>query len=515
MARLRSGLWPLLAAIASGCASGSGTAPTGEPERVVPRRTATPVSTDIRVTIVQLNDVYEITPVGGGRWGGPARVATLLRRLEAWNPNTIAVLAGDFLGPSALGTARVEGERLAGRQMVAVLDAMGLDYATFGNHEFDFGTPAVLDRVESSHFEWFSSNVRDGAGQPLRGVDDIELLRFIGAAGDTLRLGLIGVTSTDMMPDDLQVTDPIETVRRRLALLADSTQVVVAVTHMPLSADVALAEALPDLDLIVGGHEHENVVLRRGPDLTPITKADANARSVFVHDLRWDPSTSTLDIESRLVSITDDIPNDPATQLEVDRWQEAGWAGFRAAGFEPGEVVAVVPEALDGLASSVRMRPTTLTDLIVAGMRAEVPGAAGAILNGGSIRIDDVIPVGPLTQYDVIRTVPFGGPVVEVEMTGLLLARVLDQGLRNRGNGGFLLTAGFARDEADRGWTVDGEALDPAGAYRVAVSDYLITGNEQGLDFLSADNPALTIGPEHRDIRLVLIDELRRRYGGG
>ncbi len=69
--------------------------------------------------------------------GGLARVATLRANLRAENPNTFTVLAGDLLNPSALSTAMVDGQRLAGRQMVDVMNILGLDYATFGNHEFD------------------------------------------------------------------------------------------------------------------------------------------------------------------------------------------------------------------------------------------------------------------------------------------------------------------------------------------------------------------------------------------
>src|SRR4029077_15296121 len=76
-------------------------------------------------TILHFNDVYEITPVEAGKSGGLARVANLLARLKARLPNLITTLGGDFVSPSALGTARVNGERLAGRQMVAVLNAIG------------------------------------------------------------------------------------------------------------------------------------------------------------------------------------------------------------------------------------------------------------------------------------------------------------------------------------------------------------------------------------------------------
>src|SRR4029453_16516021 len=60
--------------------------------------------------------------------------------------NTITVLAGDLFNPSAQGLARVEGERLYGRQIVDVMNAVGLDYATFGNHEFDLSRADFLKR---------------------------------------------------------------------------------------------------------------------------------------------------------------------------------------------------------------------------------------------------------------------------------------------------------------------------------------------------------------------------------
>ncbi|MEK7301710.1 MAG: bifunctional metallophosphatase/5'-nucleotidase, partial [Pseudomonadota bacterium] len=76
----------------------------------------------IHVTILHFNDIYEITPVSGGKEGGIARVATLRKQLLASNPNTITTLGGDLFSPSAIGTAQYEGDRLAGRQMVDVLN---------------------------------------------------------------------------------------------------------------------------------------------------------------------------------------------------------------------------------------------------------------------------------------------------------------------------------------------------------------------------------------------------------
>src|SRR4051812_9951893 len=70
------------------------------------------------ITFLHFNDVYEITAVEGGNAGGLARVARLRDTLKAQHPELITTLAGDYVSPSAVGTARVNGERLAGKQMV-------------------------------------------------------------------------------------------------------------------------------------------------------------------------------------------------------------------------------------------------------------------------------------------------------------------------------------------------------------------------------------------------------------
>src|ERR1051325_4592573 len=69
------------------------------------------------VTILHFNDVYEINAVEGGRAGGLSRVATTLKQLRRQHSPVLSVLAGDYLSPSAIGTAVVDGQTLSGRQM--------------------------------------------------------------------------------------------------------------------------------------------------------------------------------------------------------------------------------------------------------------------------------------------------------------------------------------------------------------------------------------------------------------
>ena len=495
------------ALIVTGCARtplvGDSAEATLPRQRIAPERSA-------ELTLLQINDVYEITPAEGGRSGGLARVATLRRQLLAEIPSTFTLLAGDFLSPSALGTARVDGERLAGKQMVAVLNAVGVDFVTFGNHEFDLSRDQLASRMAESQFAYISGNVFDKDGKPFPGAEPYRLIEVPAMSGDTLRIGVIGVTAPFNRADYVSYEDHTEVVKQQVGLLRPDVHILVALTHLSLAQDVALATEIPELDLILGGHEHENVQPWRGPDMTPIVKADANVRSVYVHRLRYDFDSRALDTDIDLELITDQIEDDPATAAVVDEWVNRGWDGFRASGFKPEAPVATITEPLDGREAVVRNQPTTLTKLIAQGMRRAAGDVDVAIFNSGSIRLDDVLPSGVVTEYDVIRVMPFGGEVWTVEMTGGLLDSVLTQGVKNKGAGGFLQVDGAMQEDVI--WFVNGEALLPRQKYRVAVNDFLVSGREQGLSYLMLDDPRMKKIEAHGDIRMAVIAELKRRY---
>ena len=111
-----------------------------------------------------------------------------------------------------------------------------------------------------------------------------------------------------------------------------------------------------------------------------------------------------------------------------------------------------------------------------------------------------------------LRILPFGGKVLGVEMKGSLLARVLEAGRANRGTGGFLQLANLAPGADGVSWSLGGKPLDPQKIYRIAITDYLLAGKEQGLNFLT--RTADGVGPvrEFRDIRFVLIEEMKARW---
>lgn len=496
----------------SACASlDAPPAPVSSPPSEVDAETGVPL------TLLHFNDVYEITPVEGGASGGLARVATLKRRLEAEAP-VITLLAGDFLSPSALGTAEVDGERLAGRQMVAVLNAVGVDAAALGNHEFDLSENAFRARMTEASFPMLSANAHAAPGHaPFPNVEPYRVFRVTSGQGahdaETVRIGVVSVVLPSNDADYVRYDDALA----RLSSLADSldaeTDVLIGLTHLTYEEDLQAAENIPALDMVLGGHEHENIQVRRGPNWTPVMKADANARTVWVHRLTAFPNADSVAIRSELLPITRGLPDDPEVGAEVDRWLRAAYAGFRENGFEPARLVTHLGEPLDGREAQVRNRQTNLGRLIATGF-AEAAGTEAALFNSGSIRVDDVLPEGGFTEYDAIRVLPFGGEVLSIRLPGDLLERVLEQGVENRGSGGYLQLARISRSLDGDGWSIGDEKIEDDGTYVVATSDFLVSGRETGLDYFNAEtNPDIEIVGRHGDVRRALISELVARYG--
>ncbi len=470
---------------------------------------ATPVFAEtVNFTLLQLNDIYEITPVQGGKMGGLARVATIRQQLLQQNPRTYTILAGDVFSPSALGTAKINDKPFAGQQMVAVMNSLGLDYATFGNHEFDISEDFFLARLKESKFTWFSGNVSDKNGKSFPQVPRSFIFNVKGDRGANIRVGLIGVTLGSNPANYVTYKDPIATAKEEVKALQGKVDIIIGVTHLAIETDRKLAESVPEIKLILGGHEHENIQQWRGEHFTPIFKADANARTVYIHNLSYDTETKKLKIDSRLQPVTDAIADEPNTAKVVQEWVKKGFDAFRVNGFNPEEVIGKTSVDLDGLESSVRNMSTTLTELIGRGMLNEVKDADLAIYNGGSIRIDDTIPPGNITQYDVIRILPFGGKIVAVEMKGYLLEKVLNQGIKNKGTGGYLQTSNVKLNAGT--WLIKGKPLESQKVYQVAITEFLVSGKEQGLEFLNLQAPGIKLMEEKRDIRMIVIDQIKQ-----
>jgi 5'-nucleotidase len=407
-----------------------------------------------RFTILQINDVYKIEGLEAGAVGGLARVRTLRKRLEAEGRPVLVLHAGDLLYPSVMS------KYLRAQPMIHVLnlldgDAAAFDpnmFVVFGNHEFDDRDPGtLLGRIAQSDFAWISSNtryrsVKAAPGEPfskrLENLRDV-VVKDLGG----VKVGIFGLT-IDSQPRDY-VAYEYEPADRRAAvtraldrLRAEKAVAVIALTHQDLEEDERLAREFPAVGLVVGGHEH--FFLRRKVGPTWITKADADATSVIVHDVRIS-SEGALSDEFQRVPLGASVEKDPA----VDEQVRASLAELAAAvkaqtGRELTEVVGETESLLEGVEPAVRGRETALgnflTDVIRDRMKADL-----GFVNGGAIRINDNIPPGPIRNYDLEGIFYFDNSVVSFEITGADLVDLLRTSVSkvHAGHGRFLQVSGI------------------------------------------------------------------------
>lgn len=448
----------------------------------------------IDINFIQLNDVYEIAPMDNGKEGGIARVATLKKKYVRENRNSFLVMAGDFLSPSVYNSLKYKGESVRGKQMVEALNAAGLDLAIFGNHEFDIREAELQQRINESAFRWIASNAfhkkngnigpfsATGSGNVNNPFPKTLIKTVTDDDGTVARIGFMAITLPFNKAAYVHYEDPLATAKQLYGQLKDSVDAVIAITHQAIEDDRVLAAEIPGLAFIMGGHEHDQRFEKIGE--VHISKSLANARSAYVISLRINKKTKSSSVSHKLEFINEQVAADSVTDAVVTKWMNIANESYAALGFKPGTVVADKLAPLDGRETEVRSYPTNLCKLIVSSMQAAAPQADAVILNAGSIRVDDMLKM-PVTQYDILRTLPFGGSIKEVDMTGEMLVKVLEAGVKNKGTGGFLHhNETLVYQNTGGTWSIGGTVINPSRTYRVALTDFLLTGGEANLGFL-------------------------------
>lgn len=450
----------------------------------------------IDVTLLQVNDVYEIAPLSGGKEAGMARVETVHKELLTQNPNTYLFMAGDFLNPSLIGTLKYEGEKIKGKQMIEVMNAMNFDLATFGNHEFDLKEKELQKRLNESTFQWTIANAKHKIGEATgpfyakkEGVKTFIPETFVihakDADGTHLKIGVFSVCLPVNNPDYVEFSDVFEAAKKAYHKLEKETDVVIGLTHLAIEDDKKLAAMLPNVPLIMGGHEHFNMIVPVGN--TVITKADANARTVYIHKLHYDKKTKKVTINSSLKSINESIKSDTEVDKVVNKWQVVLNDKVSEVVSSPNEVIYVAKEPLDGRETTIRREQTNLGKIIAASMQ-NATQADCAFFNAGSVRIDDQIH-GNVTAVDLFRALPYGGSVFVIDIKGDFLKKILNFGKDNKGKGAYLQRAQADWDNASKQWLINGKPLINSKKYAVAITDFLLTGYD--VPFLSHENKNL------------------------
>lgn len=430
-----------------------------------------------KITFLHTNDIYEISPKDGV--GGLAELMTLLRAERAKSAHSITTFGGDLISPSVMSGLT------KGKQMIDLMNALGVSVAVPGNHEFDFGPEVTAQRIAESTFPWLGANVLGRNGKPAVGLKETLTMKV----GD-ITVGFFGVLTpdTDVRSSpgkDIEFADVMEAADKAVRQLkAAGADIVVALTHLEIDQDRELAESVGGIDLILGGHDHDPITFYEGGVLIHKSGYDAHylgAIDLTVERKKQGGKTLVNVLPTWRMISTAGVAPDPEVKKLVDRYNAA----------LDSELAAVIGKAgvvLNLREIDLRTGETNFGDLVAEAMRAAV-GADVGLVNGGAIRGDRTYDAGAsLTRKDILAALPFSNVTVLLELTGADLLAALENGVSKveERAGRFPQIAGmtFVYDPAAPAGnrivevTVGGEPLEEDKIYRVATNEYVAGGGD-------------------------------------
>ena len=447
------------------------------------------------LTFVHLNDTYRIGDVDSGRTGGFARVATVVREIQAEGRDVRLLHGGDFLYPS------LESQLWDGLQMVDAmnfLDRLAPMYVVAGNHEFDRrGPEQLVAAVRASSFDWLGDNYAFKTGDA--DVDGALRREFI-VEHDGHRIGFFSLTlhvdeggnERDYVPID---PDYLWAAQQSLAALdAQDVDLIVGLTHLHVWQDQDVAKLkveYPNFLFVAGGHEHEPEFEASTESSAAIIKGASNARTIWRIDVDF-AVDGTPTMSSAAIELDEEIAKDAEYEVLANRWHEQLLEKFPFLTARVGEAAVV----LDAREVTVRNAESNWGNFIVDQMRGafDEKNADLAFINSGTLRIDDFI-AGDITFEDIGRTFGFSSFLRYMTLTGAEFQNVLEAGYRGSGpsKGYFPQISGFrvcvdrSRPDGERIVSLqlpDGERwaeIEANREYDVVVSDFL-WGDGEGND---------------------------------
>lgn len=445
---------------------------------VVVALAATAQAQKASITFLHLNDVYEISPKQGR--GGFAPLMTLLKEERAKAPGAITTLGGDLVGSSMMSGIT------KGAQMIELVNAIGMDLAVVGNHEFDFGDEIFRQRISESRFPWLGTNILGADGRIYH-----QLLATATRRIGDFTVGFFGVITPDTAHlsntgPDIRFAPAIDTARTTVKQLRDAgAEAVVALTHLSLAEDRQLAREVKGIDLILGGHDHDPITIYE--DGVLIFKAGYDAHYLGIVRMEIEktqgtrgPQVRVWPREWRLVS-TAGVAPDPDIAAIVKRHEDKLNA-------ELDVPVGRTTVPLDSRRAVVRRQEAAIGNLISDAIR-EFTKADVALTNGGGIRGDRFYEAGTtLTRKDVLTELPFGNLTVLLDIGGADLRAAIEEGLgqvedmagRFPQLSGMTIEFDARRPKGDRlvSIQVGGKPLDPAARYKLATNEYVAAGGD-------------------------------------
>lgn len=429
------------------------------------------------VKILHTNDTHSNVKDDGKSIIGFAKLATFVEKEKA-NGNVLMLDAGDMF--QGLPFANIE----KGHSIVEIVNQVGYDAMTIGNHEFDFGADNLMSIMDKLNYPVIAANVLKGEEQAVQ--------PYIVKEFDDVKVGVFGMATPETAfkthPDNVvgyTFADIIETADATVKTLKETEKVdvVVMLSHLGLeegdyTSDL-VAKGVEGIDVIVDGHSHttlpegrmegETLIVSTGTALKDIGQVE-----LVVEDGKVVSKTATL--------LGYEAFNEVAPKQEIidaiAKVEEAQKPMLE-------KVVGTTEVKLVGDREVVRTGESNLGQLATDAM-IELTGADVAITNGGGIRAS--IEAGDITMNNMVTVFPFGNTIMVKEIKGSDLLAALEYGVDSfpETKGAFPHTAGItftlnAYKEAGSRVSdvkVSGEALDLNKMYLVATNDFMAAGGD-------------------------------------
>ena len=481
-----------------------------------------PVTQDLagKTVILHTNDVH-------GAIQDYAKVAALKADYEARGADVWLVDAGDF----SQGSVYVSLNK--GADAITMLNAVGYDFVTLGNHEFDYGAQQLADNLKKANFRILCSDVLDADGDP---VANAAVTAEVEESG--LKIGFFGLatpeTKTKANPALIKgLTFLSGEALYKCAqedidwLKGQNVDVIICLTHLGVDKESQpntsydLYKNTTGIDFIIDGHSH--TVMTKGPNGEPIQSTGTALANVGV--IIIDNATKKIE-ENKLVPIWHTEKKDDKTVTVYDYTKEdAAVAAAAKAIMDPidaayGEVFAKSAVDLNGAkAPGNRTEETNLGDLITDAMmwaiKTKAPSVdmtnAVAITNGGGIRA--AIKKGDITKKDINTVLPFGNTLAVVYVKGSELLEALEASTycTPEAVGGFPQFAGMEVElniapKYDKNAekypgseyfgpktinritikSINGKAFDPNATYAVITNNFMAAGGDTYYAFAAA-----------------------------
>lgn len=357
--------------------------------------------------------------------GSVAQVAAAVKEFR--DDNTLVIDVGDLIQDNSADLF-LDDEI---HPMVLGMNLIGYDISVTGNHEYNYGMD-VLKRVLSQQAaEVLTGNVYDPAGKPLAKPYTI-------IEADGVRIGIIGMVTPNITRwdsanlKDWKVTDPVEETKKAIAELAGKTDLLIGAMHMgekneygvSNSGVVDLANACPELDVILAAHEHKLVEGTYVNDVLIVenkNSAQTMAKINITLTERPDGSFEVTDRSSESIDVSG-YEADPEVMAELAPYDERAKAeantiiGKLSGGdLAPADEIAGIPQAI--------LEDTAMLDLINE-VQMYYTGAdisAVALFNA-----DSNLHEGDIKKSDVSLIYKYTNTLYKLEMTGAQLKAYME-----------------------------------------------------------------------------------------